>query len=93
MLAEHEKRSGVTQEQQFAILQCVTYSSRPLRLIELGSIIAWMRNGVTLKEGKALVRASCGRLLEILEDESVSIIHGIFARLDSEGRASGLSCP
>jgi uncharacterized protein YifN (PemK superfamily) len=35
MLAGHSRRSGVTKEQQFTILQCVTNSSRPLRLIEL----------------------------------------------------------
>jgi len=80
MLAEHSRRSGVTQEQQFTILQCVTHSTRPLRLIELGSIIALLRKdtGAGLKEGKDLVRRSCGRLLEILEDESVSVIHHSF---------------
>jgi ankyrin repeat protein len=77
MLAEHSKRSGISQDQQFAILQCVTHSTRPLRLIELGSIIALLRRDprASFKEGKDLVRRACGRLLEILEDESVSVIH------------------
>lgn len=80
MLAEHSRLSGISQEQQFTILQCVTTSSRPSRLIELGSIIALLRKdtGAGLKEGKDLVRQACGRLLEILEDESVSVIHHSF---------------
>ncbi|KAK8099138.1 ankyrin repeat-containing protein [Apiospora kogelbergensis] len=69
MLLEHATRSGVTREEQARILMCVTHSTRPLRLIELGSLVA---------RGKALVKASCGRLLEILEDESISVIHHSF---------------
>ncbi|KAK7973959.1 hypothetical protein PG989_015807 [Apiospora arundinis] len=68
MLMEHAKRSGVSREEQARILMCVTHSTRPLRLIELGSLIARMKGTDNLKEGKALVKASCGRLLEILED-------------------------
>ncbi|KAJ4296658.1 hypothetical protein N0V90_006706 [Kalmusia sp. IMI 367209] len=80
MLSEHSQRSGIIQEQQFMILQCVVHSSRPLRLIELGSLVVVLRSeaGLGLKEGKDLVRQSCGRLLEILEDESVSVIHHSF---------------
>jgi hypothetical protein len=94
MLAEHSRRSGVSQEQQFTILQCVIHSTRPLRLIELGSIIALLRKdtGAGLKEGKDLVRRACGRLLEILEDESVSVVHHSFTdfarmRVEGENRA------
>lgn len=75
MLKEHAQRSGVDREQQAQILMCVTHSSRPLRLIELGSLVASLRRIGNLKEGKDLVRSSCGRLLEILEDETVSVIH------------------
>ncbi|RDW63780.1 hypothetical protein BP6252_11325 [Coleophoma cylindrospora] len=80
ILAEHSRRSGITQDQQFTILQCVTQSSRPLRLIELGSIIALLRKDTLggLKEAKDLVREACGRLLEILDDESVTVIHHSF---------------
>lgn len=81
MLAEHARRSHVTQQEQLTIVQCVIQSSRPLRLIELGSIIAQIRQDYTiegLREGKQLVRDSCGRLLEILDDESVSVIHHSF---------------
>ncbi|CAI6330860.1 unnamed protein product [Periconia digitata] len=91
MLAEHSRRSGVTQEQQYTILQFVVHSSRPLRLIELGSLVAMIQehSGMTLKEGKELVKRSCGRLLEILEDESVSVIHHSFTEFLRDGeRAS-----
>lgn len=91
MLAEHSRRSGITQEQQLTILQCVVYASRPLRLIELGSILALLRKetGAGLKEGKDLVQQACGRLLEILEDESVSVIHHSFTEFARDQNRSG----
>nr|WOD45875.1 hypothetical protein [Trichoderma atroviride] len=77
MLKEHAHRSGVTAEQQAKVLMCVTHASRPLRLIELGSLLSNMLH-ISLGQGKDLVRRSCGRLLELLEDESVSVIHHSF---------------
>lgn len=77
MLKEHAHRSGVTAEQQAKVLTCVTHASRPLRLIELGSLLSNMLH-ISLGQGKDLVRRSCGRLLELLEDESVSVIHHSF---------------
>ncbi|KAL2198850.1 ankyrin repeat-containing domain protein [Corynascus similis CBS 632.67] len=77
MLKEHARRSGVTAEQQAKILMCVTHASEPLRLIELGSLLARLLH-VDLRRGKDLVRAGCGRLLELLEDETVSVIHHSF---------------
>ncbi|KAM0447831.1 hypothetical protein ACHAO4_008575 [Trichoderma viride] len=77
MLKEHAHRSGVTAEQQAKVLTCVTHASRPLRLIELGSLLSNMLH-ISLGQGKDLVRQSCGRLLELLEDESVSVIHHSF---------------
>ncbi|KAH0528268.1 hypothetical protein TsFJ059_003153 [Trichoderma semiorbis] len=77
MLKEHAYRSGVTAEQQAKVLTCVTHASRPLRLIELGSLLSNMLH-ISLAQGKDLVRRSCGRLLELLEDESVSVIHHSF---------------
>jgi ankyrin repeat protein len=77
MLKEHARRSGVTAEQQAKMLMCVTHASRPLRLIELGSLLSRMLH-VDLRRGKDLVRAGCGRLLELLEDETVSVIHHSF---------------
>ncbi|ETS79923.1 hypothetical protein PFICI_07452 [Pestalotiopsis fici W106-1] len=93
MLREHARRSGVSTEQQARILTCVTYSARPMRLIELGSIVALMpgNDKDDLKKAKDLVRASCGRLLEILEDDTVSIIHHSFTEFLHD--ASRGSCP
>lgn len=86
MLKQHATRSGVSVDYQAKILTCVTHSSRPLRLIELGSLVAQMLS-VDLREGKDLVRASCGRLLELLEDETVSVIHHSFTEfLHDNGR-------
>ncbi|KAL6889127.1 ankyrin repeat-containing domain protein [Trichoderma evansii] len=77
MLKEHARRSGVTAEQQAKVLTCVTHASQPLRLIELASLLSNMLH-ISLGQGKDLVRQSCGRLLELLEDESVSVIHHSF---------------
>lgn len=88
MLQEHARRSSVTSEQQAKILTCVVHASRPLRLIELGSLVSRMLQ-LDLRRGKELVRAACGRLLEILEDESVSVIHHSFTEfLKDESRKS-----
>ncbi|CAI6097695.1 unnamed protein product [Clonostachys chloroleuca] len=78
MLVDHALRSGVSTKQQAHILMCVTHSSRPLRLIELGSLVSSFMGLVNLKKGKDLVLASCGPLLEILEDQTVSVIHHSF---------------
>ncbi|KAF4464176.1 ankyrin repeat-containing [Fusarium albosuccineum] len=79
MLVEHATRSGVDREHQVRILSCVINASRPMRVIELGSLIAHMRGEPdNLKKGKTLVTEGCGRLLEVLEDETVSVIHHSF---------------
>ncbi|KAM5341741.1 hypothetical protein ACJ41O_014772 [Fusarium nematophilum] len=79
MLIEHAARSGVDREQQVRILSCVINASRPMRVIELGSLIAHLRGEPgDLKRGKTLVTEGCGRLLEVLEDETVSVIHHSF---------------
>jgi hypothetical protein len=85
LLAEHSTYSGIPQDQQTAILRWLLYCARPLRLLELAELIRYTsKSALTLKEGKNLVRASCGRLLEVLEDETVSVIHHslfeVFAR-------------
>lgn len=88
MLLDHATRSGVPQELQLTILQWVTHSIRPLRLIELAAMID-SPDGTQRKskDTKALVRTACGPLLEILEDETVSIIHHSFTEfLLDQGR-------
>ncbi|MCJ1379736.1 hypothetical protein MMC17_002839 [Xylographa soralifera] len=79
MLADHSIRSGTSRETQFTILQWVTQSSKPLRLLELSAMIDFLNDSSKVsRDTKAVVRAGCGPLLEILEDETVSIIHHSF---------------
>lgn len=76
LLREHARRSNVHSELQLLILQFVTHATRPLRLLEIAEMLN-THSGYnrTLKETKDLVRAACGPLLEILPDETVSVIH------------------
>jgi ankyrin repeat protein len=63
------------------ILQWVTHSLRPLRLLELAAIINATPNRGGLQQdqdAKIAVRSACGPLLEICEDEVVQIIHHSF---------------
>ena len=78
LLREHARRSGVSHEVQLHILQWVTHASRPLRLLELAEMINVTSEDGTnrnLKAAKALVRSTCGPLIEILPDETVSVVH------------------
>ncbi|KAH6884532.1 putative ankyrin repeat protein, partial [Thelonectria olida] len=81
LLKEHAQRSGVAADIQHLILQSVTHATRPLRLLELAEMIKVNSpDGSTrdLKATKDLIRAACGPLLEILADETVSVIHHSF---------------
>lgn len=78
MLYDHSQRSNVPQERQLRILQLVTHASRPLRLLEIAGLADMLGLSQDGKNPKDLVRASCGPLLEILEDEGVSVIHHSF---------------
>ena len=80
MLAEHSARSGVPQHLQLAILQLVTHSVCQLKLIELASLLKFMCNdkSITIEEAQDLIRASCGQLLKVLEDESLSVVDQSF---------------
>ncbi len=85
MLFDHSARSGTPQDLQLFILKCVTHSSRPLRLLELSTLVDFVRKSRRTQFApdalpstlgtKSIVRTACGPLLEILEDETVSIIH------------------
>ncbi|VUC24921.1 unnamed protein product [Clonostachys rosea] len=81
LLREHSHRSGVAGSIQRLILQAVTHANRPLRLLELAEMIkSNSPDGKRrdLKDTKDLIRAACGPLLEILVDETVSVIHHSF---------------
>lgn len=99
MLIDHSLRSRVPQELQLTILQWVTNSTRPLRLLELAAMFDCQSGtGRAAKDTKAVVRAACGPLLEILEDETISVIHHSFTEflIDGERKtrpATGASHP
>ncbi|KAL3484484.1 ankyrin repeat-containing domain protein [Aspergillus germanicus] len=81
MLHDHSQVAGVPQERQLLILQLVTHASRPLRLLEIATVLDFLnKNEDKTRHGdtKNMTRMSCGPLLEILEDETVSIIHHSF---------------
>lgn len=78
LLAEHIDRSGVDEKNQCLILQAVTHATRPLRLLEIAEMLGICDDSLNLKARKELVKAACGPLLEILADETVSVIHHSF---------------
>ncbi|KAI7774252.1 hypothetical protein LA080_009029 [Diaporthe eres] len=81
LLHEHSRRSGVPDAIQRLILQWVTHTTRPLRLLEIAEMIHVTYNNGTDRDigsTKDLVRAACGPLLEILPDETVCVIHHSF---------------
>ncbi|OQE15475.1 hypothetical protein PENSTE_c028G00702 [Penicillium steckii] len=81
LLHEHSKRSNVPNDLQLLVLQFVTHATRPLRLLEMAEMVKNLNvlmGEPTLKETKDLVRATCGPLLEILPDETISVVHHSF---------------
>ncbi|KAL3472288.1 ankyrin repeat-containing domain protein [Aspergillus californicus] len=89
MLYDHSQVAGVPQERQLLILQLATHASRPLRLLEIATVLDSldMRDRAQHGDTKNMTRMSCGPLLEILEDETVSIIHHSFTEfLTDDGR-------
>lgn len=69
----------VEQSIQVFLLECATHSSRPVRLNELAALLS--SKFPIIKEfshAKTLARSACAPLLEILEDETVQIIHHSF---------------
>ncbi|KAH7127344.1 putative ankyrin repeat protein [Dactylonectria macrodidyma] len=84
LLEEHARSSNVPAEIQCLILQAITHTARPLRLLELATMVQCVSpdgpdgSKRDLKATKGLIRAACGPLLEILPDETVSVIHHSF---------------
>ncbi|KAJ5675173.1 uncharacterized protein N7477_005107 [Penicillium maclennaniae] len=78
LLREHATRSGTSAEFQRLVLEWVTHSARPLRLLELASMIESLpdRGGLDLEcNVKNAIRNTCGPLLEVCEDGVIQIIH------------------
>lgn len=77
LLQEHSKRTGIPKNLQVLVLECVTHSLRPLRLLELSDLIlvTQPQYAKTRGEMKNLIRTVCGPLIEILPDETVRVVH------------------
>ncbi|KAJ5951303.1 uncharacterized protein N7479_009716 [Penicillium vulpinum] len=78
LLHDHAIRSGTSAIFQQIILQWITHSARPLRLLELFVMIDSLpdRAGLTQEQdAKLAIRTTCGPLLEVCEDGVVQIIH------------------
>lgn len=79
VLAKQREEHGVGIDLQVIVLEAVTHASRPLRLYELASLIQCVCPDVIAPRGfKALIPACCGPLVEILEDETLQVIHHSF---------------
>jgi ankyrin repeat protein/nucleoside-triphosphatase THEP1 len=81
LLRKYARLSATSEQFQLLVLQWVTHSVRPLRLLELAAIINSVpgRGGLSAdQDAKLAVRSCCGPLLEICEDEVVQIIHHSF---------------
>lgn len=83
LLHNHAKRSNIPAKSQRLILQFVTHATRPFHLPEVAEMAKASRvpfQDYSLKEIKDLVQAACGPLLQILHDETVSVIHHSFTK-------------
>jgi ankyrin repeat protein len=81
LLREHAKRSNIPDDFQLLILQFVTHATRPLRLLEVAEMTKASHvpfKDYSLKEIKDLVCAASGPLLEILHDETITVVHHSF---------------
>ncbi|KAK4444770.1 ankyrin repeat-containing domain protein [Podospora aff. communis PSN243] len=79
MLAKQRERNGVSIELQVHVLEAVTHAARPLRLNELTSLTKCTYPDLSPPGGlKALIATCCGSLVEVLEDETLQIIHHSF---------------
>ncbi|KAK0724653.1 hypothetical protein B0H67DRAFT_657325 [Lasiosphaeris hirsuta] len=77
LLREHSRGSGVPDDIQLLILQSVTHATRPLRLLEIAEFINITQYPPENRDSKAakdLIHSACGPLLEILPDETVSVV-------------------
>lgn len=78
LLRESVTRSGTSTRLQRLILECVTHSARPMRILELTAMVESLpdRGGLEPESNvKDAVRTACGSLLEVCEDGVVQVIH------------------
>ncbi|KUJ24171.1 ankyrin [Mollisia scopiformis] len=87
MLYQNTESEKITTDIQVFLLEFVTHSSRALRLNELANVLASEFPSERLPgTPKNVARTACAPLLEILEDETVQVIHHSFTEflLDTE---------
>lgn len=79
LLLKHRRESEISPDLQILILEMVTHASRPLRLSELASLIKVLSPDTAAPAGfKALISTCCGPLIEVLEEETLQVIHHSF---------------
>lgn len=79
MLAVQRASENIPISLQIMVLEAVTCASRPLRLNELASLVQSVQpDAAESGQFKKLVATSCGSLVEILEDETLQVIHHSF---------------
>ncbi|KAM0310192.1 hypothetical protein ACHAO8_008360 [Botrytis cinerea] len=79
VLIDHASLTNIHQDTQVIILQLITQSARPMRLIEIVKAIEDNHNlSKSDRDSKDIVRFGCGPLLEIMEDGVVQILHHSF---------------
>ncbi|KAL6229079.1 hypothetical protein BDW75DRAFT_250178 [Aspergillus navahoensis] len=96
LLHEHATCSGAGIRFQTLILSWITYASRPLRVSELAALVTSAADCSGLdkaSEAKRMVRTACGPLLEILDDDTVQVVHHSFTEFLVDGsRPSARRC-
>ncbi|CZR55172.1 uncharacterized protein PAC_05058 [Phialocephala subalpina] len=98
MLYQNTQNQKIETAVQTFLLEFVTHSSRALRLNELANVLASVVPTEKLPgTPKNVARTACAPLLEILEDETVQVIHHSFTEFlldnEREGIASDGSTP
>jgi ankyrin repeat protein len=72
---------------QVFLLECATHASRNLRLNELANFLQFKFPVSMIPESpKAIARTACAPLLEIMEDETVQVIHHSFTEFLLDGQ-------
>ncbi|KAJ9217896.1 hypothetical protein DTO166G4_287 [Paecilomyces variotii] len=88
LLHEYATRSSAGLPFQSWLLSWITHSTRPLRVTELAALALSTPDRAGLKndqDAKLMVRTACGPLLEILENETVQVIHHSFTEFLLDG--------
>lgn len=77
LLTDHASKHRVDRKQQLLLMQWITHSVRPLRLIEMSDMLISnpLFSSQDLGAAKSFVRSACGSLLELLRDETLCVIH------------------